>query len=80
MSWNKKQDKRRDKRKEEWNSTSIPSIGRFHKLAHQCKWGNHEPKIRKWKVAEWTRHWKVNQWKDDEISSRHESIEWAKSL
>ena len=53
---------------------------RLHQLVHQRKWGNHEPKIREWKIAEWSEFWKATQWKDDEILSRHESVEWEKSL
>ena len=74
----KEQGKWRTRRKEQWNSKIITLAYRLHQLAHQCKWGNHESQIRKWKIEEWPRHWKKNQWKDDEIPSWHELVEWTK--
>ena len=81
--WNhgrEKQNKSRNGRKRKWDSTSIPPVDWINQSAHQCKWGNHEPKIREWKIAEWPKFWKATQWEDDEISNIHESIEWEKYL
>ena len=76
----KEKGERRIRRKEQWNLASITSVGRLHQLAHQCKWRNHEPEIWEWKIIEWPKFWKVNQWKNDEIPRRHELVEWENSL
>ena len=51
-----RQGQRRDRRKEQWNSEPSASAEKLHWLAYQCKWRNHESKIREWKIAEYSKH------------------------
>ena len=50
-----KQDKSRNRRKIQWDSTSIPLVDWLHQPSHQCKRRNYEPGIWEGKIEEWSK-------------------------
>ena len=70
----KRQIKRRDGRKEQWNQSTITLENIYDWPTQWCKSRDYQLEDRKLKIEEWSQHREVDQWEDNEFTRKHELV------